>query len=307
MISSELGPLDGNSWDELCQAVYKKKYKNYQEMVPSPGDWGIEGFMLGDGIAIQCYCPSREYDTATLYAKQRDKITKDLQKLSDYKEQIRERIGNDKIKYWIFITPRVAKNDLLAHSRVKEKEIKSLNLDFIHSDFQILIHDIGHYLKEFREILTLKGKRQVFSSNSEDRLQKVKNCNEYDDNIDRKNKVRSFRSGNYNLQVHQKLNNITSERFLLGDSLLRKIELQSPELYKSLNRVINQYESEIEELSLTWEDSPSKLIEKVKAQLKARLEKDEAIENVIADSDLDQIVDHMMSKWLALCPLEILQ
>ena len=73
--------MDGDKWESLIQAVFKRKYDTYQEMLASPGDFGIEGFVLNEGIAIQCYCPYRQYDTAPLYEKQRDKITTDLHKL----------------------------------------------------------------------------------------------------------------------------------------------------------------------------------------------------------------------------------
>lgn len=305
MIQTEIGPMDGNSWDELCQIVYKKKYPTYQEMVPSPGDWGIEGFMLGSGIAIQCYCPKQEYDTATLHRKLVDKITKDLNKLQTYQSQIKARIGNDKVQQWIFITPRIAKNDLHAHARTKESEVKGWGLDIIDDGFQVILHDIGYYLSDFRAIQTIKGECLIFSSTEKDSLEKKENTTEYEENIVRKNKIRSVKRGEYNSTIHRKLVDITTEKFLLGDTVVRKIEHQSPELYKSLNRVINQYETEIDELSLTWDDTPAALIEKVSSQLKLRLEKEPSIGGVIVDSDLNQIVDHMISKWIALCPLEI--
>jgi hypothetical protein len=305
MIQTDIGKMDGNSWEELCQAVYKKKHSNYQEMVPSPGDWGIEGFILGKGITIQCYCPDREYDTATLHSKQVDKITRDLNKLDKYKTEIAKRIGSDKIKQWIFITPQIAKNDLLAHVRIKEQEVISWGLDIVDENFNIIIHDIGHYLKDFRDIQTLNGEQLVFSEHGDDGIDKVKHITEYELNIDRKNGIRSVIGKTYNENVHRKLNDITTERFILGDLLIRKIEKQSSELYKSISRVINQYATEIEEVSITWDDTPKALIEKVSSQLKNRFEKDKSICGVICDSDLNDIVNHIVSKWIALCPLEI--
>ncbi|TOA28410.1 hypothetical protein CGK30_23380, partial [Vibrio parahaemolyticus] len=61
MFHTAIGPLDGDTWEGFIQAVFKKKYDNYQEMVASPGDLGIEGFVLHEGILIQCYCPDENY------------------------------------------------------------------------------------------------------------------------------------------------------------------------------------------------------------------------------------------------------
>jgi hypothetical protein len=305
MIQTQIGTIDGDSWEELCQAVYKKRSSAYQEMVPSPGDWGIEGFVLGEGIAIQCYCPEQEYDTATLHTKLVNKITKDLNKLDKYSKEISQRIGSDKIKEWIFITPRIAKNDLHSHARNKEQEVRDWGIGIIDTDFKILIHDLGHYLPEMRQIQTLNGEAMTFSEFSQEGIKQVKSCTEYDQNIDRKNGVRSFKGNEYNETIHRKLNLITTDRFILGDGLIRSIEKQSPKLYESISRVINQYETEVGELSLTWDDSPKALLEKVSSQLKERFEKDKSIEGVIVDSELNEIVNHIVSKWIALCPLEI--
>jgi hypothetical protein len=46
MYKTDLGPFDGNSWEMLCQMCFKQKYggDGYQEMLASPGDFGIEGY-----------------------------------------------------------------------------------------------------------------------------------------------------------------------------------------------------------------------------------------------------------------------
>ncbi|KDC55777.1 hypothetical protein [Pseudoalteromonas sp. S3431] len=141
MIQTDIGPLDGNSWESLIQLVFKKKHDTYQEMIASPGDLGIEGVVLLDGIAIQCYCPNEDYDTKTLYQKQRDKITKDIGKLSINEKELVKHLGDCIIRQWIFITPRIAKHEIHAHARIQEKNVKEKKLEFISDDFQILIKD----------------------------------------------------------------------------------------------------------------------------------------------------------------------
>lgn len=76
-------------------------------------------------------------------------------------------------------------------------------------------------------------------------------------------------------------------------------------MYIALSRIINQYETEVEEVCLTWEGTPNALMDKISTQLKESLDKGKEISGVICDSDLREIVSHIVSKWLALCPLEI--
>lgn len=61
----------------------KYEVEGYQEMsAHTDGDLGIEGFTR-TGVVFQCYCPDEEYDSTKLYEHQRDKITKDLGKLKN--------------------------------------------------------------------------------------------------------------------------------------------------------------------------------------------------------------------------------
>lgn len=87
MYRTSYGTYNGDSWEEHCQTFLKIKYEadGYQEMTAhTQGDLGIEGFTR-KGDVFQCYCPDGEYESTKLYGHQRDKITKDLNKLKNIK------------------------------------------------------------------------------------------------------------------------------------------------------------------------------------------------------------------------------
>lgn len=308
MIETKIGCIDGDSWEELCQQVYKRRYTTYQEMVASPGDWGIEGFVRDEGIAIQCYCPDKHYSAKDLTQKQVAKITKDLNKLSEFEDELLSRIGNkkeDKIRQWIFITPFIEKNEILKHLIKKEDEVREKKLKFVSDEFKVLIHTIDDYLEDINAIKIINGSKLVLSDSYEKHIEKHEDSDDYSKNIFRKNKIRCTSDGVYNSLKHEKLNSITKDKFISGDKLIRNIEINIPEIYQSLSGVINQYEAEVEELCCTWFGNHFELIEKVKTQLKDRLVSEDRISRSISNSDIDEIVDHMVSKWLALCPLEV--
>lgn len=81
MFNTKFGSFNGSTWEDLCQLVFKRKYDavGYQQMKASPGNFGIEGFTIGTGLAFQCYCPDKHYERAELYENIRDKITQDLE------------------------------------------------------------------------------------------------------------------------------------------------------------------------------------------------------------------------------------
>ncbi|GGM83965.1 hypothetical protein L2745_02510 [Shewanella xiamenensis] len=304
MFQTDIGPLDGDKWESLIQVIYKKKYDSYQDMIASPGDLGIEGFVLDEGIVIQCYCPDENYDTKTLHEKQRDKITKDIGKLFSNQEDLRKHIGDTKISQWVFITPRIAKHDIYTHARTKESEVKSANLDIIADDFKILIKDLGFYIHDIRNLQVINGEQLSFSGFNGEKISEPKLDTVYDDNIYNKNKIRSIINKEYKPTNHHRLNDITKKNYLEGYEILRKIFNQSPDLYEKIAKLVNNFEDDVEESSMTWEDSPQKLVQWVEDKLLDRFYKEPHI-SAISHEDLVSITKHMIARWIAECPMRI--
>lgn len=305
MIQTKYGTFDGDLWEDLCQLVFKLKYEGqqYQEMVASPGDFGIEGFTKLDGMAFQCYCPDSHYTQKELYEKQRDKITKDLDKLRKYENEISRRMGETKIKEWIFVTPIITDNKLLSHAQTKQEEIVKWELSIIHPDFKVILQDADFFATEINEIQTAKGKKiTLFSALELASQAEDKDVSEYEENISRKNKVRCTFNGALNEEKHLKLNRLTSNKWLQSDPFLKDIEKKASEIYFHVMRVINQYESEVEELCITWRGDAEELISKVRDELAQRL--GEATPT-LGEAERYRIADQMTSKWIALCPLGI--
>jgi hypothetical protein len=304
MIQTEIGPLDGDKWESLIQTVFKRKYDTYQHMTPSPGDLGIEGFVLHEGIMIQCYCPEEDYDAGTLHNKQRDKITTDIKKLSKNKKEILKRIGDCKVSQWLFITPRIGKHDIHAHARNKEEEVKAEELEFIADNFQVLVKDLGHFIHDIRQQQIIGGEQLTFSSASGEVITAPELTTEYDENIREKNKIRSVIKDIYKPKNHTRLNELTKKLYLEGYDILRRIFNQSPELYARIAKLVNNFEDDVEIDSMTWEDSPQKLVASVEQRLIERFTKDAYI-SVIEHDDLVSITKHMAAKWIAECPMRI--
>jgi|SRR5690554_2382719 len=305
MIQTKYGAFDGDSWEGLCQLVLKSRYKDkqYQEMVASPGDFGIEGFTKIGGVSFQCYCPDNNYTQKELYEKQRDKITDDLGKLKKYEQDLKKRLGSVALKEWIFVTPIVTDNKLLKHAQCKQEEVVGWGLSIVDPEFRVILHDADFYAKEINEIQACQGKKvTLFSALDLDAEKSVVDVSIYEKNIEKKNKFRCTFNGIVDVEKHAKLNKITSKKWLQSDSFLKEIEKNAAEIYFQVMRVISQYESEVEELCITWQGEPEELISKVRDELASRIA--EAIPS-LAEAERYRLSDQMTSKWIALCPLGI--
>jgi hypothetical protein len=305
MIQTKYGTFNGDTWEDLCQLVFKLKYgeANYQEMPASPGDFGIEGVIKNTGVAFQCYCPDNHYTQEVLYDKQRDKITEDLGKLKKFKDQIACRLGPTKISEWVFLTPQITDNKLLKHAQKKQDEVREWCLPILASDFKVILKDADFFASEIHTVQSAKGVKLVFLSSLElSEGETLQDSTEYEVNISRKNTSRCTFGGELNLLKHVKLNQVTVKKWIEGDSLLKRIEKDASDIYFQIMRVVNQYEAEVDELSITWQGAAEELVSRVRNELGGRLT--EALPS-LGEAERYAIADQMTSKWLALCPLEI--
>lgn len=109
---------NGDDWQEHVARLLRARYNEpgfYQE-IPSrdKGDLGLEGFSR-DGICYQCYAPEPPFTIATLYEKQRAKITSDVGKFVANGNRLSGVLGSIKVKRWLLVVPYFYSPKLLEH------------------------------------------------------------------------------------------------------------------------------------------------------------------------------------------------
>jgi hypothetical protein len=305
MLITKLGPFNGTTWENLCQLVFKKKYDHlgYQQIVASPGDFGLEGFTFREGLGFQCYCPNTHYNPGELYKKQRDKITEDVGKLKLYEGEIAARISG-KIKDWHFVTPEVDRNKLLAHARTKELEVRGWGLSIIDPNFTIHLRDADFYLLEINQIRSLNGTAINFDT----AVPALESLNgppeEYDGNIRRKTELRlapKAASGNID-RFRASLNDGTQAAFLEHGALLSRIEKASPPIFFKLIRLVNEFEIAVVEMGSTWVGTAEELVIKIRESLTERIV--EELGPQMDKTEAERITRHIVARWLAVCQLD---
>lgn len=306
MFNTKFGPFNGSTWEGLCQQVLKRKHQSdcYQQMPASPGDYGIEGYTVNTGWAFQCYCPEKHYERTELYEKQRDKITEDLGKLKAYQKELPERIGTTKLSRWVFVTPEIDRNALLKHAKTKEAEVRSWGLNFLTSDFTVLLHDGDHYLVEINEIRSASGEAMVFDDAAPALAALTGQQEEYEKNVQRKSESRLsdiLQKANFTQRV-QSLSQITIENFLEADGYFRRVSATSPITYLKLVRLINEYEQGVIETSATWSGTAEELTTKVRDGLAELVYEELSPEFDLANSK--KVARFMTARWLAVCELD---
>lgn len=249
MYKTNIGNFDGNSWESFCQQCFRLKYENegYQYIPAIGGDYGIEGFTR-TGLVFQCYCPDNNSDSTKLYESQRDKITTDLKKLSEYEKQLKKYLGGITIKKWFFVTPEYSKKELVKHCMTKAEEMRKLNLSILDSNFDVLILDIDSFIKEIPIVLNYNNKGIDITSEEiadEEKLQWVNTKISLVDNANKKNKMLINES---TLNIDQKVDTLTSlivKDRLDGDSIINRWKNIYPADYEKFLRVVDLIEQEV--------------------------------------------------------------
>lgn len=305
MFQTDYGPFDGNSWERLCQLVFKRKFTDvgYTHIPATPGDYGLEGFTKTTGCGFQCYCPDKVYPPKELYEKQRDKITTDLKKLQTNEAELTKVLGTTKLRRWHLVTPTIAHNDLIKHAQAKEAEVRGWNLPILAPDFQVLVHDADHYATEIQAMKLAVG--QAFDFGGLPAVLPALNDSSetYEKNVMRKTRARLAKAPADKLEDRvARLYTKTLREFLDHGPHLKRINDTAPTVHSRLARLINGYEADISETCDTWVGAPQELTEKIRAGLTERIVKDLA--PAIDETGAAQIARLIVARWIAVCEID---
>lgn len=309
MIDTEYGKFDGDKWEKICQICFKRKYEEecYFEIVADPGDFGIEGFTR-TGKAFQCYCPDFNYTRKELYEHQRDKITKDLNKLKTFKKELKRRLGDTKIKRWYFVTPEFSKNEIVAHCTKKTAEVKSWNLGIVdNTDFEVLTYDIDFLHPQLTLALGATGQKISISPASkvdQSKISKYRNSQSYlvDNALDKHEKrLKQKRS---DIGKVDNLTDKTIKHFLRGQAIIERWKNVLPEQYEKFKEIIEREEEEVEENCLMPSSDFQRDYQNIKSSTKNVLSK--------AFSSLDELLitdltNYVVADWVLRCPLNFVE
>lgn len=303
MKTESFGELSGQDWEEICNKLFHLRYKdNYQE-VPARygGDYGIEGFTF-DGDLFQCYSPQdEEFSSKTLYELQRDKITKDINKLILNILEIKRLNKKTLIKNWHFVTPNYDSKTLVEHCRKKDEEVIKAISEHVTKDFKIILQTENSYVEELRYIINSK----YFSIKSIDKTltdEDLKSISESKNEIIEKIRTKLLKLDSLKNDI-EKLNKWTYlifKYFIIGQEELEMLNKSYPDTYKKIMRLKNSIEKTVEQkslLSLTLEN-----LQTIQKEYKNELEKD--FIDVCEISLLENLAQEAIADWMARCPID---
>ncbi|MDA2738624.1 MULTISPECIES: hypothetical protein [Bacillus cereus group] len=308
MYHTEFGNFDGDSWETFCQRCLKIRYKDgsYQS-IPAHfgGDLGIEGYTR-DGVVFQCYCPDENYDPKELYEHQRAKVTNDLKKLIKNEDELIKFIKDMKIKKWIFLTPEYHNKDIIRHCVKKREEYREKNISCLDEEFDVLVQDIEFFLKEMPLVLGASKDKVTIKAekvSQEEIVEWEKTEIAEVENIIRKTTA-TF-PPNYNNNLDYRVRKLTNKRigeYLNGSKRLRRLQMTFQDQYERFMKVVDVYESIVEDKCLYPVDDNKKLFDEIAKELEEKLI--EEFGDVLDSMLIIELKQYVISDWLMRCPID---
>lgn len=292
---------DPKAFERYFKDIIKLHYSpaNYRDVPDGQGgDYGIECYTLL-GHAFQCYLPEQTSDVAKLVAAQKAKINRDIKKLSTNQIKLEALFGSTKVCRWILATSAHKSADVTSFCAQKSLEVRDQGLNFVASDFEILIHTEDDYKIEAAHL-----NRQIYQLNIDfERTTPqgvegwIDNNLTFLDNLDRKlpkvigdeEKRRQAKSS----LVH---------KYLDYQNLLSRLLQDWADIYEIVVRSVQNRQSYLESRFLT---SPDLLPNDVIKDELQKLEEDLAREvSTLKRTDIELIKWGVVSDWLIRCPLD---
>ena len=290
-------------WQERTILLLKRRYgaTGFQEIPDRDrGDYGLEGFAR-DGSVYQCYSAEEPLSTNDLYAKQRNKITKDLSKFKDNKDDLIKIFGPTKISFWVLVVPRWESKDLLKHAEKKAEEIRNANLPYVADNFFIHIATEEYFAAE-RQLLLGLGLAKIQMYPDELETTTIEDWSGENDGLvktlDYKiEKLNPSLDKNGKLQLRDKF----IGHYIEGQNVLEKLHSEYSDLYEAVKRLKTNRKKFLETSSQIPTGIPADTFNRALSEFKNELT-DEV--KGLSNNTIETLSYEAVSDWLLRCPLD---
>ena len=296
---TSLGQMNGDAWEDYCQKLLRLKYTDYQE-VPAQfgGDLGIEGFTRS-GTVFQCYSPDEDLGGVELYEKQRDKITRDIAKLTKNAIAI-SRLGVGTIREWHFLTPSYNNRELLSHCRKKENEVLIKGLPQVDNNFQIYLRTENDYLPQIQQIIGT-GQLRVNPLTTEPALDELDTLLNSENEIVLNIKYKLGRLPLPSAQSEQLVQQLVCS-YVVGQNELEALNERFPEIYQVVVQLKAAKEKQLGIRVLSAQAGHGSILNQVLEEYEGKLMHD--FSATLTSALIAILSTEAIADWLRRCPLD---
>lgn len=293
---------DGNEWERRVKRWLRLRYPGGEfEDVPAEhsGDFGLEGFSR-DGIAYQCYAPRTPLKVKELYENQRNKMTEDVRKFIEGKNNLMRLFGPLKIKSWWLVVSEHRSAKLIQHATSKAKEVREAGLSYVTPDFSIHVATAEDFAME-REAAIRQGVEALKLDETEVNADQVREWADSNDDLVNKldRKIIAY-SEEHRPERVRDLREKWITSFITAENMLKKLQVAYPSIWMSLAELMRRKETR---LYLKYSSARASVdvlketIEEVRCDILRRVPN-------LDDGHAEDVAVGTVAEWLHRCPLD---
>lgn len=292
------------TWDRLewqrwiSRLLFLKYGHDAYQRVPDKhgGDFGIEGFSR-DGCAYQCYVADEPASTRSLYEKQRDKVTTDVQKFASNAIDLAALLLPTRIKTWVLVVPRFESAPLLKHCAGKAEEIRKLALPYVADDFVIHVCDDEPWEIQANQ-LRREGLGELTVVTTRPATEHVESWTGA--NTARVETLRRKAERLTQTSAHDRFVRASVRAYIHGQNAYERLRSDLPEVCDEVLRIKDSLEEQLETDCAVSADLPRVTYRDVQGRLSTRLRERWP---AMSPDLLERLVAEAMADWLLRCPL----
>ena len=298
----EVWTRPSDEWQQLIVSLLSMKFP-VGDFVPIPdkvgGDCGLEGFTR-DGTAFQCYAAEEPVNSHDLTIKQKAKVTRDIGKLSQYKDTLIKILGPTVLKKWVLVVPRWDDKSLLSHAEEKLSAIRSQGIPFIDPSIVPGICT-GDEFRTEREQLLRQGADSLRIAGRPVREADVGDWAQSNDALAGTLYEKTLVICRQDAAAARQLRDESIRHYLEGQNALAQLAERFPSLHEGVSQIKTDKENFLATESLTTSALPPDHFRSTCAELESDLR------NNFKGLDpftVRQLVQGAVADWLLRCPLQ---
>lgn len=292
---------DPKSWEHYFKDILRRHYgpSNLKDVPDSyGGDFGVECYTFG-GHVFQCYLPEQTSDKEKLTKAQKNKIRKDIYKLTNKNlNSFKKLFAGIKINRWVLATSEYVDSDVALYCSAKSVKVRKLDIPFISEDFHILVQTENDYKSEVRSL-----KKDVYQLNLVfDKVEGDEAEAWIDDNLAFLYKLDSKLPKVISKERILSMKSHLVQKYLEFQNLMAHLSVEWPEINSLIRDSIANRRSYLELRFLT--DSGKQAGAVIASEMK-KLEDDIQRKVPSLKKDDMELIQHgVIADWLIRCPLD---
>lgn len=301
-MSAHIPRLSGEEWQNWANKLLTCHYgpTEYQKVQDNDkGDAGIEGFTISDGHAYQAYGCVEPLSTTDRYEKQRDKITRDINKFIENCSILAKIFGTVKITRWALFVPYCDSKEIVAHASKKTAEVIDAKLPYVTDQFRVIICQEEDFLIE-RDQLINAGTKAIQLNTDAATPEQVTKWVTSNDGLastleDKLRRLPTIRNDRDRRSFHEKV----LKWYLEGQAILEALR-KYPDVYEKVLKAKSHRENFLVIATITGGTPQEILSSSIQGLLETLQREVRELHSFSAES----LAHEAVADWLLRCPLD---